>query len=133
MPGVQSKPNKRLQVLVVDDEASVRALLSEVVRFAGYDVVSTALNGTQAVVQAEELRPDVVLMDIHMPQMNGIDAMHAILTAGTTRRVMLISGGYNLQTLPVNLTQLRDVAFLPKPFDVSALVDLLTRWSTELG
>ena len=117
----------------MDDQESVRELVSALVRFADHDVVGTAKDGVEAVARTAELQPDVVILDIHMPQLSGIAAMHAIRAAATTRRVLLISGGYNLQNLPLDLTQLSDVAFLPKPFDVSALVNLLERWSTELS
>lgn len=92
--------NDQLPVLVVDDQAPFRAAARAVVRrLDGFDLVGEATNGEEAVAMAAELRPALVLMDINMPGMNGVEATRRILTAEPDVVVILCST-YNLQDLP---------------------------------
>jgi DNA-binding NarL/FixJ family response regulator len=92
--------NDQLPVLVVDDQAPFRAAARAVVRrLEGFDLVGEATNGEEAVAMAAELRPALVLMDINMPGMNGVEATRRILTAEPDVVVILCST-YNLQDLP---------------------------------
>ncbi|HEY6624452.1 MAG TPA: response regulator transcription factor [Acidimicrobiales bacterium] len=90
----------QLPVLVVDDQAPFRAAARAVVRrLEGFDLVGEATNGEEAVAMAAELRPALVLMDINMPGMNGVEATRRIVTAEPDVVVVLCST-YNLQDLP---------------------------------
>jgi DNA-binding NarL/FixJ family response regulator len=74
-------------VLVVDDQVLIRAGLAALIRAApGLDVVGEAADGQQAVAMAAELRPDVILMDIRMPELNGAAATERILTTAPEPR-----------------------------------------------
>jgi DNA-binding NarL/FixJ family response regulator len=80
-----------LQVLIVDDHASFRRLASRVLTEAGFEVVGEAIDGASAVHEAAALRPDVVLLDIVLPDRSGL-AVAAELTAGPhAPRVVLTS------------------------------------------
>jgi signal transduction histidine kinase/ActR/RegA family two-component response regulator len=77
----RTEPASRLRVLLVDDHAMVRQGLKSVLEgYSDVEVVGEAGSGQEAVALAEQLRPAVVVMDINMPQMNGIDATRAIRT-----------------------------------------------------
>jgi DNA-binding NarL/FixJ family response regulator len=71
-----------MKVLIADDQALVRAGFRLILKTAGIDVVAEAADGSQAVAAALEHRPDVVLMDIRMPRLDGIEATQQILAAG---------------------------------------------------
>jgi len=71
-----------MKVLIADDQALVRAGFRLILKTAGIDVVAEAADGEQAVAAALEHRPDVVLMDIRMPHLDGIKATERILAAG---------------------------------------------------
>jgi CheY-like chemotaxis protein len=74
-----SNRSQPVRVLIVEDEAIIAADLQLMLRRLGYEAVGTVTTGEDAVRQARELRPDVVLMDVQLAgSMNGIDAAHAI-------------------------------------------------------
>ena len=81
-----------VRVLIADDEALVRAGLRLLVEYAhGLEVVGEAATGAEAVNQARALRPDVVLMDIRMPVMDGIEATRALLAGGCPPRILIVT------------------------------------------
>ena len=126
-------PARRLRVLVVDDQSAVCEVVADTIRYSGHEVVGMARDGVEAVAIAQQLRPDVVVMDISMPRMNGLEAMQAILRAGTARWVMLMSGEYrSLGMRREDLLRQGASAFLEKPFNVDDLANLLQLWAKEL-
>ncbi|MGH9887565.1 MAG: response regulator [bacterium] len=82
----------RIRILVVDDHPIVRSGLTSVLTSqADFDVVGEASNGEEAVASASRLAPDVVLMDLRMPVMNGVDASGAILAERPSTRVVVLT------------------------------------------
>ncbi|MFC8917884.1 response regulator [Streptomyces sp. NPDC047821] len=81
-----------IRVLIVDDQIMVREGFSVLLNaMPDIEVVGEAVNGREAVRQVEALRPDVVLMDIRMPEMNGIDATRAIVAADGDAKVLVLT------------------------------------------
>ena len=75
-----------IRVLIADDEQLVRAGLRMIIEAAeGIDVAGEAVDGADAVAQTKRLDPDVVLMDVQMPKLNGIEATRALLSAVAPR------------------------------------------------
>jgi two-component system chemotaxis response regulator CheY len=123
---------KKLRVLVVDDQPAVRGVVADTIQYAGHEIVGTATDGTEAVARAQELRPDLVVMDILMPGMNGVDAMKAILAAKTAKRVLLMSGEYrSLGMTRDEMIRQGAAGFMEKPFSVMELFGLLERWAGD--
>jgi two-component system chemotaxis response regulator CheY len=83
-------------VLIVDDELFFRHILREMLEKGGFTVVAEASNGADAALKYSECRPTVVLMDIYMPDMNGIEATCAIISADPAAKILICSGtGYD--------------------------------------
>ena len=113
--------SERIRVLVVDDSALMRKLIPAILaRDSSIEVVGTAMDGAFALKKIEELRPDVVTLDLEMPRMDGIEALRLIMRRAPLPVVLFSThskqGGYStFQALALGA-----VDFLPKPKDAAA-------------
>jgi response regulator NasT len=108
------------RVLIAEDEALIRLDLSEMLAEEGYDVVGQAADGEQAVALAHELRPDLVVMDVKMPKLDGIAAASQIAQARIAPVVMLTA--FSQRELVERAGEAGAMAYLVKPFTKSDLV-----------
>ena len=110
---MNGKPNSLGTVLVVDDEASIRESLRMILEFEGYKVEEAA-NGSQALVKVAEKAPDAILLDIKMPEMDGMSALTAMRERGYEMPVLMVSGHADVQTA-VEATRRGAFDFFEKP------------------
>ncbi|MDR2381878.1 MAG: response regulator [Bifidobacteriaceae bacterium] len=112
---VQKENNSQARrVVVAEDDALIRLDAVEILREAGFDVVGEASNGEEAVELAEELRPDVVVMDIKMPKMDGLTAAEKIGKDRLAPVVMLTA--FSQKELVERARDAGAMAFVVKPF-----------------
>jgi response regulator of citrate/malate metabolism len=118
-----------IRVLVVDDDFMVAKVHAAfVARTPGFEVVGVAHSGTTALVSVAELRPDLVLLDIHLPDIPGTEVLRRLREQDPDVDVLVISAAKEAETVR---TALRGgvVNYLLKPFDQDALRDRLQRYA----
>jgi two-component system, response regulator PdtaR len=111
---------QRRRVLIAEDEALIRLDLAEMLTEEGYDVVGEAGDGETAVRLAEELKPDLVILDIKMPIMDGLAAAEKI--AGARIAPVVILTAFSQRDLVERARSAGAMAYLVKPFQKSDLV-----------
>ncbi len=114
------------RVLVCDDALFMRTLVSDILAQAGYEVCGQAETGTQAVAQYKALKPDLVTMDIVMPDMGGIDAVRAITRFDPAAKVVMCSA-MGQQALVEEALQAGASDFVVKPFQPNRVIEAVQR------
>ena len=111
-------------VLIVDDAAFMRMMLKDILSKNGYEVLGEAENGKVAVSMYEELKPDVVTMDITMPEMDGITAVKEIKKASPDAKVVMVSA-MGQQAMVIEAIQAGAADFIVKPFQPDRVLEAL--------
>ncbi|MEO7587448.1 MAG: response regulator [Arachnia sp.] len=112
-----SRPTR---VLVAEDEALIRLDLVELLTDEGFEVIGQAADGEEAVKLARELQPDLVIMDVKMPKMDGITAAEAIAEERIAPIVMLTA--FSQRDLVERARDAGAMAYVVKPFDASDVI-----------
>ena len=114
------------RVLIVDDAIFMRTMIGDILKQAGFDIVGEASNGVEAVEKYKELNPDLVTMDIVMPDMGGIDAVKEIIKVDPDARILMCSA-MGQQGLVVEAIQAGARDFVVKPFQPSRVLEAIQR------
>jgi CheY-like chemotaxis protein len=111
------------KILVVDDERVIASTLRQILEQQGYRVTA-AFDGDMAVEVAQSFRPDVLLTDVHMPKMNGVEAAIQITSELPTCSVLLLTGSYDLAAESLAKAKARgyDFPVIDKPIAPDELV-----------
>lgn len=104
---------EKLKIVLADDEALIRLDLREMLTEAGHEIVGEAANGQEAIQLAEKLHPDIVIMDVKMPVMDGLTAAKTI-TEGELAPVLLLTA-YSQQDIVAKAAEAGVIAYLVKP------------------
>lgn len=112
-----------MRVVVAEDESLIRLDLVEVLVEAGFDVVGQAADGQQAVDLARDLRPDIVVMDVQMPVLDGISAAEVITDEGLAGVLMVTA--FSQRDLVERASTAGAIAYVVKPYQPSELVAAL--------
>ena len=115
---------EKIQVLVVDDNHDILALFSELLRLKNFEVVGQAHSGKEAVRLYNDLRPDIVFLDVAMPDGDGIYALENIRSINPTAIVIMVTSDIAPATAE-RLEQLRASAVVYKPFDISDVIKVV--------
>ena len=107
---------RRVRVLIVDDSALMRRLLSDLLSSAPeIEIVGTARDGREAVLQAVRLRPDVITLDVEMPEVSGLDALPSLLAVHEAPVIMVSALTQEGADVTLQALELGAVDFMPKP------------------
>lgn len=115
-----------INVLIVDDLAFIKIVLRDILEKSGFRVVGEASNGEEAITMYQDKRPDVVLMDITMPGMDGLTALKRIREIDGQARVIICSA-LGQQRLIVQAIQLGALDFIVKPFQPQRVISSLKK------
>ena len=113
-------------VLICDDAIFMRSMLGDILRQAGFSIVGEASSGAQAVEQYRALKPDLVTMDIVMPDMTGIDAVREIVQEFPEAKILMCSA-MGQQALVIEAIQAGARDFVVKPFQPSRVLEAVQR------
>lgn len=114
-------------ILVVDDDPTILATVSEVLDMEGYDVV-TATNGAEALVAVDQSVPSLVLLDMRMPVLDGWGFMRAIRERGLTLTVVVMTAAADARRWG---REIGAEGVLAKPFDIDELVRAVQQWRPQ--
>ena len=113
-------------VLICDDAIFMRTMLKDILKQSGFEVVGEAQTGKEAVERYQQLKPDLVTMDIVMPDMGGIDAVREIIKSDPAAKILMCSA-MGQQALVVEAIGAGAKDFVVKPFQPARVVDAVAR------
>lgn len=114
------------KVLIVDDAAFMRMMLKDILTKNGYEVVGEAENGSKAVEKYKEVTPDLVTMDITMPEMDGISALKNIRSIDSNAKVVMCSA-MGQQAMVIEAIQAGARDFIVKPFQADRVLEAIKK------
>ncbi|WP_059104602.1 response regulator [Shouchella shacheensis] len=114
------------RVLIVDDAAFMRMMIKDILTKNGYDVVGEAGDGQEAVEQYKEHTPDLVTMDITMPEKDGISALKDIRQYDPNAKIIMCSA-MGQQAMVIDAIQAGAKDFIVKPFQADRVLDAISK------
>lgn len=115
------------RVMIVDDAMFMRRMLGDILAKSGqYEIVGEASNGVEAIACYKECKPDVVTMDVTMPEMDGIEAVKEIKKIDANARVVMVSA-MGQQGMVIDAIQSGAKDFIVKPFQGDRVLESLAR------
>ena len=121
---IETRPRRRLKLLIVDDSNIMRRRIERSQQFDELEVVGTAANGVEAIELFRRMDPDVVTMDITMPQMDGIECIGKLVDLKPAVRILVISALADKATA-IEAMEKGANGFLNKPFTDRQLNDAI--------
>jgi two-component system chemotaxis response regulator CheY len=113
-------------VLIVDDSPFIRQTLAQILQTSEYEVIGEAATGTEAVAKYRLLRPDLVIMDVTMPEMDGIQALKCIHSEFQDAQIVMCST-VSQQRMMVKAIESGAKDFIVKPFHKTTVLDTVHR------
>lgn len=114
------------KVLIVDDAAFMRMMIKDILTKNGFEVVGEANDGAQAVEKYKELNPDLVTMDITMPEMDGITALKEIKAIDPSAKIIMCSA-MGQQAMVIDAIQAGAKDFIVKPFQADRVIEAIQK------
>lgn len=128
MSGDGSGVTTRKRLLVVDDALIMRTIIKDIAQSAGWEVAGEASNGRECLERYRALKPDLVTLDIVMPELDGVETLRALRQEDATARVVMVTAIDQKAKLS-ECIQLGAVDFVVKPFDKQRLASLLRKYA----
>ena len=113
-------------ILICDDAAFMRMMIKDILTKNGYDVAGEAENGLKAIEKYNETKPDLVMMDITMPEMNGIEALKKIKETDSAANIIMCSA-MGQQAMVIESIQSGAKDFIVKPFQPDRVLEAVKK------
>ncbi|RFU68869.1 response regulator [Bacillus sp. V59.32b] len=114
------------KVLITDDAAFMRMMIKDILSKNGFEIVGEAADGAQAVEMYKEFQPDLVTMDITMPEMDGITALKEIQKINPNAKVIMCSA-MGQQAMVIDAIQAGAKDFIVKPFQADRVLEAINK------
>ncbi|AEV68554.1 response regulator [Acetivibrio clariflavus] len=114
------------RILIVDDAAFMRMMIKDILTKNGYEIVGEAENGARAIDKYKELNPDLVIMDITMPEVDGIAAVREIKKINSDSKIIMCSA-MGQQAMVIESIQAGARDFIVKPFQAERVVEAVKK------
>ncbi len=114
------------KVLIVDDAIFMRKMLGDILRKGGYEICAEARDGTEALEKYLQYKPDIVTMDIIMPDISGIDTVKEIIEKDRDAKIVMVSA-MGHQSLVIEAIQAGAKDYVVKPFQPSRVLEAVQR------
>ncbi|EOC99717.1 response regulator [Caldisalinibacter kiritimatiensis] len=114
------------RILIVDDAAFMRMMIKDILTKNGYEVVGEADNGAKAIEKYKELNPDLVIMDITMPEVDGIQAVKEIKKINSDAKIVMCSA-MGQQAMVIESIQAGAKDFIVKPFQADRVIEAVKK------
>ncbi len=114
------------KVLIVDDAIFMRRMIGDILKENGFEIIGEADTGSSAIERFKELEPDLVTMDIIMPEMNGIEAVRGIMEEAPRAKIIMCSA-LGQQALVKDALEAGARDFLIKPFNPSRVIEVVNK------
>jgi two-component system, chemotaxis family, chemotaxis protein CheY len=114
------------KILIVDDAAFMRMMIKDILVKNGFDVCGEAENGLQAIEKFKETQPDLVTMDITMPEMDGIQALKEIRKTNPNAKIIMCSA-MGQQAMVIEAIQAGAKDFIVKPFQADRVIEAISK------
>lgn len=114
------------RILIVDDAAFMRMMIKDILTKNGFEVIGEAQDGAQAIEKYKELNPDLVTMDITMPEMDGITALKEIKQVNADAKIIMCSA-MGQQAMVIDAIQAGAKDFIVKPFQADRVIEAIQK------
>ncbi|QIB26183.1 response regulator [Caloranaerobacter azorensis] len=114
-------------ILIVDDAAFMRMMIKDILNKNGYEVIGEADNGAKAIEKYKELKPDLVIMDITMPEVDGIQAVKEIKKLDENAKIIMCSA-MGQQAMVIESIQAGARDFIVKPFQADRVLEAVKKY-----
>ena len=114
------------RILIVDDAAFMRMMIKDILVKNGFEVVGEAQDGVEAVEKYAELKPDLVTLDITMPEKDGLTALKEILSSDSDAKVIMCSA-MGKQSMVIDAIQAGAKDFIVKPFQADRVLEAINK------
>ncbi len=120
------------RILVVDDSPVLRIMLQEMLTALGHEIVGDAETGAEALKIFREKKPELVTLDVSLPDMNGLEVLRKIKQIDASARVLMVTGN-DQKSLETQAKSLRALGVLHKPFDEGELKSTIERLGPKIS